>query len=63
MSRIRWRIAGWLDRLPFMCWANLVSWALGSAPLSDTRQDSICRSDMERCGICYCGKLRSEVTP
>ncbi|HRD59364.1 hypothetical protein [uncultured Nocardioides sp.] len=57
----RWRTAGWLNRLPRTCWANIVSWALGSRPIWDREMgDDIRRSPMcfepgqERC---YCGKF------
>lgn len=59
MSRLRWRTAYALNRLPGLCWANLVSWALGSAPLRETPIDSVCRYDIARTGTCYCGKLRT----
>ena len=61
--KLRWRIAGVLNRLPRTCWANLVSWALGSTPLysrhhdNDVRQDWICRKDAAASGRCYCGKI------
>lgn len=68
--KARWKIAGALNRLPFTCWANLVSWTLGSRPLidrangDDMRIDSMCRRDADACGRCYCGKIsgRSEVS-
>lgn len=66
--RWRWRIAYALNRLPGTCWANLVSWALGSGPLidrygdGDVRADSTCRRDAEACGRCYCGKLTAVST-
>lgn len=58
----RWRIAGALNRLPGTCWANLVSWALGSRRLfdrhneDDVRQNSLCR-EASASGRCYCGKI------
>jgi hypothetical protein len=64
-NRWRWMVASWINRLPRTCWANLVSWALGSRPLldlrdgDDARQDSICRFDLSANGTCYCGKLRT----
>lgn len=65
-NRIRWRVAYSLNHLPGTCWANLVSWALGSRPLlsrdgDDARQDWMCRPT-EGCGACYCGKVRAEVS-
>lgn len=58
-SKARWRVAAWLDRLPGMCWAQLVSWVLFDTRLRDTRQTygSGCRPDAERCGVCYCGRI------
>lgn len=56
-SRARWKVAGILNRLPGMCWANLVSWVLYSKPLRETRQDWACRQDAASCGTCYCGKI------
>lgn len=62
-NRPRWALADALNRLPGTCWANLVSFALHSAPLidrkgeSDIRQDDMCRSDAARNGRCYCGKI------
>lgn len=56
-SRARWKVAGWLNRLPGMCWANLVSWVLYDNPLRDTRQDWLCRKDAAECGVCYCGRI------
>lgn len=64
-NRVRWTVAHNLNRLPWTCWANLVSWALHSRPLvdrhgdGDIRQDSICRSDAANCGRCYCGKIEA----
>jgi hypothetical protein len=59
---MRWRIAYALDRLPGMCWASLVPWALGwDQPLREARISGICRSDAARTGRCYCGKIKSSV--
>lgn len=64
-NRVRWRIAGWLNRLPRTCWANLVSWALHRRPLidrhgdGDIRQDWMCHEDAARTGNCYCNKIRT----
>ena len=66
--KARWKIADVLNRLSGTCWANIVSWALGSRPLiafdgeGDVRQDSLCRRDAARCGRCYCGKIARTVT-
>lgn len=58
-ARARWWIAYQLNRLPGLCWANLVSWALKSRPITETRVDWICRKDFEDNGCCYCTKLRT----
>lgn len=64
-NRVRWTVASWLNRLPWTCWTNLVSWALHSRPLfarfgdGDIRQDRMCRYDLAN-GPCYCGKLSAE---
>jgi hypothetical protein len=64
--KIRWRIAGLVDRLPGQCWSDLVDWAM-----RDRRDDpgrgidlpwkpmGNCRRDAARVGACYCGKLRA----
>lgn len=65
----RWDLAWWLNKLPGVCWANLVSWALGHRAIfnrfgdGDIRQDSICRLDADACGRCYCGKIATKETP
>lgn len=59
--RIRSRIAWWLGKLPGTCWADTVSWYLGSRfhpwwkpyrPITEG-----CRRDAAECGVCYCGSL------
>lgn len=60
IDRARWRIADLLDRIPGLCWANLVSWVLRQRDIRDTRQDWMCREDADNCGRCWCGKLRLE---
>jgi hypothetical protein len=59
-----------VNRLPGQCWANLVSWVL--ADRRERREwyarerlpwrpiDRWCRSDLDRVGCCYCGKLRKD---
>lgn len=59
LDRLRWRIAALVEKLPGQCWSGLADWQLGTrrfpwAPISD-----MCRRDLERCGACYCGKLRT----
>jgi hypothetical protein len=68
----RWRVATLVDKLPGQCWASLVDWTLRSheddpdTPWEDFKRRmpirSIgegCRSDGDRVGTCYCGKLRT----
>jgi hypothetical protein len=52
-----WKAAYALDRSPRLCWANLVTWALGWTRLRDTRVDSVCHRDAANNGRCYCGEL------
>jgi hypothetical protein len=61
MEKLRWRIAYLMDRLPGQCWANLVSFALGSRRSPWQPVDDVCRDDRDQsgAGACYCGKLRS----
>jgi len=51
----KYRVATLLDRLPGTCWARLVGWVEYGSPLRESR-DLSCHS--QRCGGCYCGKLR-----
>ena len=69
MKRLRWWIAGQLNRLPGQCWASLVTWALGWhkrggnlewKPLPWSPVTATCRLDCELNGACWCGKLRTE---
>jgi hypothetical protein len=68
----RWRVAQLMDKLPSQCWSSLVDWAQRrheddpDTPLTDLARrlplrsmDDICRSDRDRNGTCYCGKLRT----
>lgn len=55
---LRWRIATLLDKLPGQCWADLVFWAHGDRRWPWSPMMSTCRADFERCGACWCGKLR-----
>lgn len=64
----RWRFAFALDKLmPSLCWSHLVDWVYGPAHYTDpeerprlrhSKQASSCIEDAERCGSCYCGKVR-----
>lgn len=61
---IRWRIAHLLNRLPWTCWTNLVCWAIdGRRPdtgyVPGFKAGLACRADLDACGVCYCGKLRT----
>lgn len=59
-ERTRWKIWGWLTKLPNVCPANahsVVIWRNRRSILVD----SACRRDCERNGSCWCGKLRAEV--
>ena len=70
----RWNVAYLLNRLPWTCWADLVSWALrpkaSSSPRlydlsgneDDVRIKSMCRQASED-GRCYCGKVAVLRTP
>ena len=68
----RWRVAQLADKLPGQCWSSLVDWAQRrheddpDTPFYDAirrvplrRMDDGCRSDRDRTGTCYCGKLRT----
>lgn len=68
-ERLRWRIAGIVNRLPGQCWSRLVDWVLfepePDGEPEDRRRglpwrpiDAVCRRDAARCGACYCGKFR-----
>jgi hypothetical protein len=56
--RLKWRVAYALNRSPVTCWANLVGWCDGQRGLTETRIDSVCRSDAAHNGSCYCGKIQ-----
>lgn len=63
-DRWRWRVAGWADRLPGQCWADLVSWALRTPDyrlIVGTRRRLMCWEDPER--RCYCGKATRQIDP
>lgn len=60
-ARWRWAVARLLDRRKNTCWADLVSWALGSDGYQlPCKQQSACRADMDRNDSCYCGKIRKD---
>lgn len=55
---VRYFIAGWLNRLPWSCWANLVMWAQGYRRWpSDAFARSVCKRDCAANGQCWCGKI------
>lgn len=57
VDKLRWIAASLLNRLPGMCWANLVGWALRRQTLRHARQDWACRIDAAENGSCLCGQL------
>lgn len=61
MSKLRWRVAGWFDRLSRTCWANLVSWALHGQSLREAATGAECRAESltHRDRTCYCGKFQN----
>jgi hypothetical protein len=71
-ERLRWRIVTLIDRRPNQCWSDLCDWAgtwknddpdgfIGWPWFAPWRTDQgHCRDDMQRCGSCYCGKVRDE---
>jgi hypothetical protein len=66
----RWRVAGWVDRLPGTCWSDLVSWALRyDGYRLWARRGPYCKPgspEFEWRGGCYCGKYKlaeHELTP
>lgn len=61
-EKMRWRIAHLLDRLPWTCWTNLVTWALGWNPLREIGQTDMCRRDAAESGdgCCYCSKISAK---
>lgn len=61
-KRFKYRIASLLDRSPRYCWASLVCKAEFDNRDSTWREckvDWTCRSDLDRNGVCYCGKFRN----
>jgi hypothetical protein len=70
--RLRWKIAGLLDRSKQFCWTELVHWAMRSPQarrnLDEKRlplyRSTGCRTgpDFDR-GACYCGKFRKAEPP
>lgn len=66
----RWRRAALVDKLPGMCWSDLVDWSLqGRRPrderirLRDCRVSDMCRGDFDVMARCYCGKLKRTTPP
>lgn len=66
ITRMRWRIAHLLNKLPGQCRAGLVSWALDGPAASRRRGDNplpwspitdTCRQISPPNDRCYCGKI------
>lgn len=70
----RWRVAQLMDQRRGQCWAGTVDWAMRKheddpdTPLNDLVRrlpwrsiDAGCIEDKDRCGTCYCGKVRTAV--
>lgn len=61
-SRLRYRLSGLLVRLPFMCWADLVSWSERTRgyTLRGCAKSRSCRTEAQshKHGACYCGKFQ-----
>lgn len=64
-QRLRWSIAYALNRVPWLCWAELATWALygpsdkdRALPMPWPADTGLCRADAARIGCCWCGKLR-----
>lgn len=60
-KKARWKVVDLLDKLPTTCRASLITWAVdgGQDKLRNIGLDGACIRDTERCGACWCGKLRS----
>ncbi len=60
----RWRIARAATRLPWACWADLVSWVFdpdGYYNLRGALTNRHCRQGAATgCGVCYCGKVATQ---
>jgi hypothetical protein len=57
-SRLRWKLYGWLCKLPNICPARAHSVLIWRTD-RDPRIDDVCRRDCENNGVCWCGKLRA----
>lgn len=53
----RWDVAWLVDRVKGQCWADLVDWVQRSDDGSRLRPQTACRSEAQRRGACYCGKV------
>jgi hypothetical protein len=70
VERLRWRIVTVVDKIPGQCWSDLADWAGRWFSDPDDPDESygppwrpqtwVCRTDAERVGACYCGKLQAE---
>lgn len=65
-SKLKWRIAEFLNKHTEMCWAQLVGWVLyGETKFFDGNNDfssKSCQRDRDETGSCYCGKYKDGVT-
>jgi hypothetical protein len=62
-TKLRWFVAARLNRRPKWCWSDLVLWAnYRGDQLTSARDVTSCRADAARCGVCHCGKFRTQET-
>ena len=59
-EKTRWKIAHLLNRSRRLCWADLVTWALGWHGIRECAVSNLCHQGRDETGSCYCGKLRAE---
>jgi len=57
IERIKFRIAMFLDRFDYFCWAYLVLWVKGSYKLLDCKSVDCKDKDVD----CYCGKFKGNI--
>ena len=57
---LKMKFARFLDRSPNRCSAWLTLWAIGWHEWQDGFDATTCKSDAERCGMCWCGKFCRE---
>jgi hypothetical protein len=59
LRKLRWKTAALLNRLPWFCWADLVSWAIDgkSQPVNEiAARAKECRSQ-GKISACWCAKF------